>query len=77
MEIMVVASLLGTQGLITPFFSPGMNEEVLAAGFYKEFLNFIKNHEYADPNLTPYEAGSVFKKVLKGLHLDSITEPQI
>ena len=77
MEIMVVASLLGTQGLITRFCSPGMNEEVLAAGFYKEFLNFVKNHEYADPNLTPYEAGSVFKKVLKGLHLDSITEPQI
>ena len=53
-----------------------MNEEVLAAGFYKEFLNFVKNHEYADPNLTPYEAGSVFKKVLKGLHLDSKRSPR-
>jgi hypothetical protein len=40
--------------------SPGFNNQNLAAGFYKKYLNFLEEHG-AKVNATPYYVSSVFR----------------
>ena len=47
--------------------SAGFANQNLAAGFYKEYLNFLKEHD-AGVNATPYHIASIFERYFEVLY---------
>ena len=47
--------------------SAGFANQNLAAGFYKEYLNFLEEHD-AKVNATPYYVASIFERYFEVLY---------